>query len=289
MRPWSTLPYLLVGIVTAQAALAAPAPTPAQPPTYPGLSRRVPGGARVLQIAGNDDPSRFKLDWHEQLSALKASQCTEVVDRAHWSQDLFHQGDSAAHFDNCAFAEGAAFVAAQVEILRTRGALADKDEKARAEALAAMGRALHAIQDFYSHSNYLERLDRSQPAGKPVALVVLPFWTEAGLAELTKQAQAGLASGTWLLGEPKRCQPRQGNRPALSHGELAKDNLGTKAGKSPLTHGKEWKLAKGFNGAFALARMATEQFIKDVVPPQLVNACGGGLGVLLAEDERKEK
>lgn len=63
---------------------------------------------------------------------------------------------NAAHFDDCNFRGGAAFVAAkQAEAVRALGpgiALLDGDLL----AMAAFAHSLHAVQDFYSHTNWVE-------------------------------------------------------------------------------------------------------------------------------------
>ncbi|WP_437818335.1 hypothetical protein [Sorangium sp. So ce1078] len=63
---------------------------------------------------------------------------------------------NAAHFDDCNFSGGAAFVAKnQAEAVKALGpgtALLDGD----ALAMLAFSRSLHAVQDFYAHTNWVE-------------------------------------------------------------------------------------------------------------------------------------
>ncbi|WP_433932705.1 hypothetical protein AB3662_00915 [Sorangium cellulosum] len=63
---------------------------------------------------------------------------------------------NTAHFDDCNFSGGAAFVAAkQAEAVRALGpgiALLDGD----ALAMLAFSNSLHAVQDFYAHTNWVE-------------------------------------------------------------------------------------------------------------------------------------
>ncbi|WP_438026606.1 hypothetical protein [Sorangium sp. So ce233] len=63
---------------------------------------------------------------------------------------------NAAHFDDCNFSGGAAFVAAkQAEAVQALGpgiALLDGDVL----AMLAFSSSLHAVQDFYSHTNWVE-------------------------------------------------------------------------------------------------------------------------------------
>jgi len=71
------------------------------------------------------------------------------VIRANLRQDL-HQATSKFHFDNCAFAEGIEYIHEQYEQALF---LCRSDEGA---ALEAFGRIIHALQDFYGHSNWIE-------------------------------------------------------------------------------------------------------------------------------------
>lgn len=63
---------------------------------------------------------------------------------------------NAAHFDDCNFSGGAAFVASyQAKAVQALGpgmALLDGD----ALAMLAFSRSLHAVQDFYAHTNWVE-------------------------------------------------------------------------------------------------------------------------------------
>ena len=120
--------------------------------TFPGLeplSDAELGGYRVGMQPKFSLPNHFQL-----IKALKGTKrrCTVELIAAQWRQDLLHQGDSFAHFDNCAFDPGVAFVQEQLAQAKTS---ADHDAFG---AMADLGRALHAIEDFYAHSNYVESM-----------------------------------------------------------------------------------------------------------------------------------
>ena len=108
----------------------------------------------------------FSLRDHFALGT-PARACADVLSRAAVWQDVRHAASSAAHFDNCAFDDGLAYIAALEreagDLLRAatarRTASGGMGEAALRQAHAAvflLGQALHAVQDFYSHSNFLE-------------------------------------------------------------------------------------------------------------------------------------
>jgi hypothetical protein len=69
---------------------------------------------------------------------------------------------------------------------------------------------LHVIQDFYSHSSYIEIMVARGAAFE--AIDQIPFWTAAGSARLEGLKASGLASRRVLLSSPKQCK---GNAPDL--------------------------------------------------------------------------
>ncbi|AUX47750.1 hypothetical protein SOCE26_092740 [Sorangium cellulosum] len=89
------------------------------------------------------------------LSFLKPAVLT-ALKTGNVSTDALLALSNAAHFDDCNFSGGAAFVAAkQAEAVRALGPsvlLPDGD----AAAMLAFGHSLHALQDFYSHTNWVE-------------------------------------------------------------------------------------------------------------------------------------
>ena len=71
------------------------------------------------------------------------------IGNADSGQDL-HQGENRFHVDNCAFAASTAYVREQWQLIAS---LHDPHDLGSVHAL---GRLLHAVQDFYAHSNWIE-------------------------------------------------------------------------------------------------------------------------------------
>lgn len=91
----------------------------------------------------------------EALSFLRPD-ILDQVRTANVSTDVKFALDSAHHFDDCNFSGSSKVVAenqaSAVQALKPLVASAATD----AIALAAFGRSLHVVQDFYSHSNWIE-------------------------------------------------------------------------------------------------------------------------------------
>jgi len=83
------------------------------------------------------------LGQHFSANALKQIIDANLGQDSGWTQFQMH-----AHFDNCAFAEGRAYVEQQHALIA--GAVDPTLMR------AALGRLTHAVQDFYSHSNYVD-------------------------------------------------------------------------------------------------------------------------------------
>lgn len=76
----------------------------------------------------------------------------QIVLTANLNQDrLINQFNPAYHFDDSAFAAGEQYVRQQRQL-----AIAALAERRRKDALQALGRLLHARQDFYAHSNWVK-------------------------------------------------------------------------------------------------------------------------------------
>lgn len=104
-------------------------------------------------------------------------------------------------------------------------------------ALGAFGRLLHAVQDLYSHSNWIELHQDFKP---------IPAW-DLRLDDLPSD----IVSGTWMLGKPKKCGPG-----APTHEELNKDKPTSKEGSKAVDFGPN-KGETLYELAFATAIMAT--------------------------------
>lgn len=144
----------------------------------------------------------FSLDYHAELTTKSASDILSesqlrVIIFYNLAQDV-RQWESEIHFDNCAFAEGAKHIHDEwAKIESESNHLSD-------DALVAFGRLLHTAQDFYAHSNWIElHLDQAP----------IPLWDFQ-----VETLPAGIVSGTWSMGFPKKC-----GTGAPSHDELNKD------------------------------------------------------------------
>lgn len=232
----------------------------------------------------------FALSVHKKMVAELAgdnARCTDILVSAQWQQDVLHQTLNAAHFDNCAFEEGMDYVQAQIREAHDQGRRYEGEASGREAALEkglqAIGRALHAVQDFYSHSNYLELQDQNLARNTKLQDVPLPsFWSDAGRAEINQLLKKKrLHSGTWPLPlkASKKCAKQ------TSHGELAKDNADTKNGKRKVEHHSSW----GMNlheAAAALALRASVSLVSTEMPAPFKTACGKSVGMLLFVEGR---
>lgn len=142
---------------------------------------------------------------NDDLGGFLAEEHLAIVLLANVLQDLY-QTDSRMHFDNCAFSAGADYVHDEWSLIEASA------ESSEPTALGACGRLLHAVQDFYSHSNWVELHLDVDP---------IPVWDLAG-----SSLPSDVVSGTWVLGRPKNCRPG-----TPSHSELNKDDAHSDSGR----------------------------------------------------------
>ncbi|MBI3159366.1 MAG: hypothetical protein HYZ26_07195 [Chloroflexi bacterium] len=101
----------------------------------------------------------MKAEYHRQLCRESAGEffapeALEAVIAANTGQDAILRGffgHPEFHFDESRFAEGWAYVESQRGVIRR----ALQNGAPLEGAWAAFGRLLHAVQDFYAHSNYV--------------------------------------------------------------------------------------------------------------------------------------
>jgi len=161
---------------------------------------------------------QFGPDIHSEITQTVNTEFNNMLDDqqlgmvilANMTQDI-HQTESKIHFDNCAFAAGVEYINSEWETIR-------QVEHFSPVALGAFGRLLHTVQDFYSHSNWIELYTDYSP---------IPIW-DLDVNNLPR----GIFSGTWFLGSPKMCA--QGTP---SHDELNKDSPTSKEGKKIVEQG----------------------------------------------------
>jgi Heterokaryon incompatibility protein Het-C len=234
-------------------------------PEYPGFAQIQSQARRAANVGSGP---KFATEIHVGLveKTPVALQCTEV--------DILLAFDPTAHFDNCQFAATADYVRSLFDKARSAASQNQRDE-----SLAALGRALHAIQDFYSHTNYVELA-----ADKYAELSDVPIqsvWTAEGKVALLKAVDAGLVSGT-VAWEPRNaCKA-----PMFSHADLNKDTPGSRSGKELVA---TWGRSR-HQAARELAVRATFEFLRQAFAlPELApiaQQCTGQLGVLLLIDNR---
>lgn len=178
---------------------------------------------------------KFSLPIHSALTStanqgvLNAQELEFVIFRNRL-QDLF-QTQGSFHFDNCNFKGGSEYIGKQWKLIAESG-----DPKGKV-ALAAFARLLHGVQDFYSHSNWIELNVGTAP---------IPIWN---LEVSTLPPQ--IVSGTWWLGCTKLCPAG-----APTHDELHKDDPNSKEGKKIVPSGPN-KGKSQFDLAFDAAVQAS--------------------------------
>ncbi|HEY9792143.1 MAG TPA: HET-C-related protein [Candidatus Obscuribacterales bacterium] len=109
------------------------------------------------------DSSRAALSVHGAItrdalnSTLAPANLKAVID-ANDSQDAPGEGQSEKrrHFEGNVFPAAVAYINREKNRALTLSAEADTDEQSRADALRHFGLMLHAVQDFYLHTNYIE-------------------------------------------------------------------------------------------------------------------------------------
>jgi hypothetical protein len=250
-----------------------PASISHEAPEYPGFNKVRLEQRRAVGIGSG--PS-FATEIHVDLveNTPESLACTNILARAQWRQDILLALDAKAHFDNCQFQTTNEYL---IELLMEAESAAKKND--RDQALAALGRALHAIQDFYSHTNYVELSERRFQ--KPDDIPIVPVWNDAGRSEIIKQAQNGLVSGNVWWEPGARCKA-----PARSHGELNKDTPASSSGKQMIQIWNETQ----HQVARDLARRATLEFLRtEFSKPELSKLgeqCKGRIGVMLMTDNR---
>jgi hypothetical protein len=102
----------------------------------------------------------------QAIGADISSRAFDVIVRANLRQDSlrYQLGHNHFHFDNNQFAESYAYIEAQRALVRTSLERGDAQS-----AWQAFGRMIHAVQDFYAHSDYIPRWLSRFNGGTPPA------------------------------------------------------------------------------------------------------------------------
>lgn len=254
--------YRFVYLVLAAAPLVAtaqqPGPKPPKPPdTIPSLRETKP----VILCGDCDQP--FDDQTHAQvLQGLLSNKYIGELRKALYWQDTLHQFESKAHYDNCDFEGSTAYVDSLLaEIDRhvdAAKAAKEKGDRSAVEPLVlkaffALGQALHGVQDFYAHTNYVEMSVGS--AKKSTDIEIVTPWTQSGKDRIKELTAKGLVSGFVFWGVPQKCAEG-----AASHSEMAKDKETTASGKVRVPHLQN---RSRYRIAAQLAREASQGLVDD--------------------------
>jgi Heterokaryon incompatibility protein Het-C len=257
---------LLLAFVLGRAA-ADPQPT-ATPPPPPAPGHDIPRvDARTIRVECIDCGAKFTLEQHKEalerlvVDGLVTNKMLAELRKATYLQDTYYQFQSSAHFDNCAFTPGEDYIdellaetdrhVAEAAVSRAANHVADADSSVRA-AFFALGQALHGVQDFYAHSNYIE-IERDD-AVVFAALEVVPIWTPSGRETITGLIKTkGLRSGRVWWGLPKFCDETE------THGELNKDTETSSRGSQ---RAQQWENVTLHKAAYSVAVTASISFLR---------------------------
>lgn len=230
------------------------------PPPSDAIPALLVSGATTACV-GCDNP--FDTDTHTQLlEGLVANPYVSELRKALYTQDIGHQFQSKAHFDNCHFAGSFSYLnelAKEVdEHAASARAAKDANDTAATSASArkaffALGQILHGTQDFYAHSNYVEL--NTPKVTKATDIPVFAPWREGDQDKISDMQARGLVSGFVFWGYPQDCTAG-----ARSHHDLAKDSADTKSGKLLNPHLEN---LSNYRIAILLARQASLQLMQD--------------------------
>jgi hypothetical protein len=230
---------------------------PPPPETIPDIRAARP----VVACVDCDVP--FDTATHKQvLEGLVNNPYVGELRKALYLQDVVHQFESKAHFDNCDFDSSTEYLTSLLEdagkhveaaqAAKSAGDMRGK-ENAVKRAFFALGQALHGVQDFYAHTNYVEL--RTPKISKVTDLEIIAPWRKEGRDRIAQLRQEGMISGFVFWGFPQKCP-----RGTMSHSDLAKDSADTKSGKQLVAHLQN---LSQYRIAVFLAREASLIFMRD--------------------------
>ncbi len=234
-----------------------PSPPPPPPPTVPDMRETNP---TVICV---DCGEPFDAETHQKiLEKLLNNPYIAELRKVSYFQDIVHQFESKAHFDNCDFESTMDYITSLLEDTKTQieaAQLAKASgnvqamEAAAKRAFFALGQVLHAVQDFYAHSNYVEL--QTPKVTKVTDIKIVEPWRQEGRDSIKQAQQAGLISGVVFWGFPQKCPSG-----TMSHADLAKDSADTKSGKKLVTN---FQNLSQYRIAVFLAREASTNLIRD--------------------------
>ena len=213
-------------------------------------------------VCGDCDQPFDTASHKKVLDGLLSNKYVGELRKALYLQDTYHQFKSKVHFDNCDFDDSINYINELLSEVNDHVAAAmakqEQGNKAATEgailkAFFTLGQALHGVQDFYAHTNYVE-MSVEQAKKSTDIDIVLP-WKQSGKDRIQELIGKGLVSGYVFWGFPQKCQGS-----TLSHAEMAKDNATTPSGAVKLPHLKN---QNRYQIAIQLARRASQELIDD--------------------------
>jgi hypothetical protein len=266
--------------VTNGNAAEQPKPPPPPPEAVPDMRETNP----AVFCVGCDEP--FDTATHKEvLAGLVNSPYIAQLRKALYFQDIVHQVESRAHFDNCDFDGATSYITAlldeigkEIKDAELAGSGPDAARPAVTRAFFALGQALHGVQDFYAHSNYVEL--QAPKVKKVTDLEILAPWRADGRDRIAALRKEGLISGFVFWGFPQKCTSG-----SVSHGELAKDSAETKSGRRLVAHLQN---LSQYRIAVYLAREASQDLVRECFNrwPLLKEANGPNVAFEVLVDHR---
>jgi hypothetical protein len=243
---------------------------------------------REVVICG-DCADGFDFKSHKEiLDDLSSNVYVAQLRRALYTQDILHQFESRAHYDNCDFDGSGRYIDSLLKVVDAQARIAQLmqsrrnasgAENAVKNAFFALGQALHIVQDFYAHTNYVEL--STDGATQLSEIPVLTPWTAEGQARIRELQANGLISGFVFWGFPQTCPDG-----TPSHENLAKDTATTVSGAIEIAN-----LSKMTRHEVAvyLAHKASQRAMDDVFTrwPILKNESGKYVAFAVLVDGRK--
>lgn len=176
----------------------------ADPPGYPYSAHRRMNSA-AFETAIKD--LQIQID-PQILKKWKAS-----LNRASLYQDIIQFFSAKTHFDNCCIEEGVRQINqlrrdidSEYEKLKYEKSK-DKRDRIRGKILFKSGRIVHSVQDFFSHSSFVEMMQERYKEIEAVPRVDL--WSEKGQKAILELVGSGLVSDRFVLSFPRKCNARQ--------------------------------------------------------------------------------
>lgn len=161
----------------------------------------------------------------DALGSIFAAERLEIIKKAVYEADTgVYEENEAVHFDNSAFTSGSEWIKSQyVKAVNLAGSCNTQEE-----ALRQWGLLLHTTQDFYSHSNFIEKGGQA-PVGAEFLTMRNKVDDPRSLTAIVKgiEVKSGYYTGIRdLLFRSGNCSTEaaiQDNTSRCSHGDINKD------------------------------------------------------------------